>query len=296
MFNLMVSLLGMAGASLGLVALCLGPGGPGAAQRAWRAGAVLALLLLELGMIVGHPLAGSAGAAPWFDRAGTWLLALASPAITLSLPGIGRVGRAGRLIGAAWLVLGAIALAATLAGSKPLLRAWLWTGIAAALAAALWVRLRRPAAAADPLWGRLFPVLSVGLPLLLVGQLSLALPEFAAVRSALAGLDLAWFAIALPAALARDCLPTRRGPTASVPEGGPGEASVLPGLSPREAEIARLLKQGLAYKEIAAALGISYKTVDHHIQALYRKTGVSNRHALTERLFAPPGKIPDVQG
>jgi DNA-binding CsgD family transcriptional regulator len=299
MFSLMVSLLGMAGASLGLVVLCLGPGRLGAAQRAWRAGAILALLLLELGMVIGHPLAGAAGEAVWFDRIGTWLLALASPAIALSLRGPGGSGRAGRLIGAAWLVLGAVALGATLAGLKPLLRVWLWVGIAAALAAALVVRLRHPCTTADRLWGRLFLVLLAGLPLLLVGQLSLALPALAAVRAGFAGLDLAWFAITLSASLAWDCLPGRlRTPAGKTNTSShdQSETGLLPGLSPREAEIARLLKRGLAYKEIAAALDISYKTVDHHIQALYRKTGVSNRHALVERLFAPPGNIPDTHG
>jgi HD-GYP domain-containing protein (c-di-GMP phosphodiesterase class II) len=56
------------------------------------------------------------------------------------------------------------------------------------------------------------------------------------------------------------------------------------GLTEREAEIIGLLARGLQTKQVAAALGISIKTADRHIQNAYRKIGVSTRAAAT--LFA----------
>lgn len=51
------------------------------------------------------------------------------------------------------------------------------------------------------------------------------------------------------------------------------------GLSPREAEILPLLARGASTKAIGAALGISPKTADHHIQSVYEKTGARGRAA-----------------
>ena len=56
------------------------------------------------------------------------------------------------------------------------------------------------------------------------------------------------------------------------------------GLTEREARVVGMLARGLQTKEIAAALGISAKTADRHIQNAYRKIGVSTRAAAT--LFA----------
>jgi HD-GYP domain-containing protein (c-di-GMP phosphodiesterase class II) len=56
------------------------------------------------------------------------------------------------------------------------------------------------------------------------------------------------------------------------------------GLTEREAEVVCLLARGLQTKQVAAALGISAKTADRHIQNAYRKLGVSTRAAAT--LFA----------
>jgi HD-GYP domain-containing protein (c-di-GMP phosphodiesterase class II) len=56
------------------------------------------------------------------------------------------------------------------------------------------------------------------------------------------------------------------------------------GLTEREAEVVSMLARGLQTKQVAAALGISVKTADHHIQNAYRKIGVSTRAAAT--LFA----------
>ena len=56
------------------------------------------------------------------------------------------------------------------------------------------------------------------------------------------------------------------------------------GLTEREAEVVALLARGLQTKQIAATLGISAKTADHHIQNAYGKIGVSTRAAAA--LFA----------
>ena len=56
------------------------------------------------------------------------------------------------------------------------------------------------------------------------------------------------------------------------------------GLSDREVEVLRLLARGLSTREIATTLVLSGKTVDHHIQHIYTKIGVSTRAAAA--LFA----------
>ncbi len=52
-------------------------------------------------------------------------------------------------------------------------------------------------------------------------------------------------------------------------------------LTPRELEVLRLLARGYAYKEIAAELFISIKTVETHASNVLRKLQLSNRHQLT---------------
>jgi HD-GYP domain-containing protein (c-di-GMP phosphodiesterase class II) len=56
------------------------------------------------------------------------------------------------------------------------------------------------------------------------------------------------------------------------------------GLSEREGEVLALIARGMTTKQVARQLGISPKTCDHHIQRLYRKTGLSTRAGVT--LFA----------
>lgn len=51
-------------------------------------------------------------------------------------------------------------------------------------------------------------------------------------------------------------------------------------LTPREREVMRLLARGYAYKEIAAELFISIKTVETHASNVLRKLQFSNRHQL----------------
>lgn len=60
--------------------------------------------------------------------------------------------------------------------------------------------------------------------------------------------------------------------------------TLVAGLSERELEVLRLVARGHTMKQIAAALTISSKTVDNHIQHIYNKTGVTTRAGAT--LFA----------
>jgi two-component system, NarL family, response regulator LiaR len=48
-------------------------------------------------------------------------------------------------------------------------------------------------------------------------------------------------------------------------------------LSPREAEIMRLIASGLTNAEIAQQLFLSMNTIKSHIRAAYRKAGVETR-------------------
>lgn len=52
-------------------------------------------------------------------------------------------------------------------------------------------------------------------------------------------------------------------------------------LTPREREVLRLIARGYAYKEIAARLHVSVKTVESHVSAVLRKLQLSSRHQLT---------------
>jgi DNA-binding NarL/FixJ family response regulator len=52
-------------------------------------------------------------------------------------------------------------------------------------------------------------------------------------------------------------------------------------LTPREQEVMRLLARGYSYREIAAELFISVKTVETHASNVLRKLQLSSRHQLT---------------
>jgi len=52
-------------------------------------------------------------------------------------------------------------------------------------------------------------------------------------------------------------------------------------LTAREQEVLRLIARGYAYKEIAARLYLSVKTIETHVSAVLRKLQLSNRHQLT---------------
>lgn len=63
-----------------------------------------------------------------------------------------------------------------------------------------------------------------------------------------------------------------------------GEAAVDPELdllTAREREVLQLIARGYRYKEIAARLHLSVKTVESHVSAVLRKLQLSSRHELT---------------
>lgn len=62
---------------------------------------------------------------------------------------------------------------------------------------------------------------------------------------------------------------------------GAGHDEELDRLSAREQEVMRLIARGYTYKEVAAELFISIKTVETHVSSVLRKLQLSNRTELT---------------
>jgi DNA-binding NarL/FixJ family response regulator len=62
---------------------------------------------------------------------------------------------------------------------------------------------------------------------------------------------------------------------------GPSGDPELDQLTPREREVLRYIARGYAYKEIAAELFISPRTVESHVSAVLRKLQLSSRHELS---------------
>jgi DNA-binding NarL/FixJ family response regulator len=60
----------------------------------------------------------------------------------------------------------------------------------------------------------------------------------------------------------------------------PGRSNEGP-LSARQQDVLVLVASGRSNKEIAARLGITQKTVEHHNEAIYRKLGVRGRTEAT---------------
>ena len=61
-------------------------------------------------------------------------------------------------------------------------------------------------------------------------------------------------------------------------------------LTDREREVLALLAQGMRNREIAEALCISEKTVEHHVSAILRKLGVENRVQATVWVLSGAGE------
>ena len=60
-----------------------------------------------------------------------------------------------------------------------------------------------------------------------------------------------------------------------------GGDAELDQLTPREREVLQLIARGYRYKEIAARLHLSVKTVESHVSSVLRKLQLSSRHELT---------------
>ena len=63
--------------------------------------------------------------------------------------------------------------------------------------------------------------------------------------------------------------------------GAPSVDLELDVLTTREREVLQLIARGYLYKEIAARLHLSVKTVESHVSAVLRKLQLSNRHELS---------------
>jgi DNA-binding NarL/FixJ family response regulator len=60
-----------------------------------------------------------------------------------------------------------------------------------------------------------------------------------------------------------------------------GADAELESLTPREREVLQLIARGYLYKEIAARLHLSVKTIEAHVSSVLRKLQLSTRHELT---------------
>jgi len=60
--------------------------------------------------------------------------------------------------------------------------------------------------------------------------------------------------------------------------------SIINRLTPREREIARFIKSGLSYQQIADQLFISDRTVNQHLKHIYQKVGVNSRSQLAAKM------------
>jgi len=56
-------------------------------------------------------------------------------------------------------------------------------------------------------------------------------------------------------------------------------------LTPREAELMALVRQGYTNRQIAGLLKISEQTVKNHLSSVYIKLGVFNRVSAINKLF-----------
>ena len=67
-----------------------------------------------------------------------------------------------------------------------------------------------------------------------------------------------------------------------------------PGLSLRETEVLTLVAAGKANQDISLALGISERTVEKHLERVYKKLGVETRTAAVICVLNNRDKILDV--
>lgn len=62
-------------------------------------------------------------------------------------------------------------------------------------------------------------------------------------------------------------------------------------LTPSELQVALRVAEGLTNREVAAAIFVSPKTVEHHLSSIYRKLGIRSRTELARRLAASPSAL-----
>jgi ATP/maltotriose-dependent transcriptional regulator MalT len=71
--------------------------------------------------------------------------------------------------------------------------------------------------------------------------------------------------------------PARNGNLIPPPLAGDGRVEALPVLAKREADVARLVAEGLSNKQIGTRLFISERTVDSHVRSILNKLGFNSR-------------------
>jgi DNA-binding NarL/FixJ family response regulator len=71
------------------------------------------------------------------------------------------------------------------------------------------------------------------------------------------------------------------------------ESSELEGLTPREREVMTLIARGYRYREVAAELEVSIKTLETHMKHIFDKLGVASRHEVTRIAFSTGFIDPD---
>ena len=63
--------------------------------------------------------------------------------------------------------------------------------------------------------------------------------------------------------------------------------AALPGLTPAEQAVARLVATGRSNRQTAAELYVSVKTVEFHLGHIFDKLGIRSRKDLINRISAP---------
>ncbi len=66
--------------------------------------------------------------------------------------------------------------------------------------------------------------------------------------------------------------------------GGPGADCGLASLTAQEAQVARLVADGLSNREVAAQLYLSPKTIEYHLAHIFAKLGIKTRYQLAARI------------
>jgi len=61
--------------------------------------------------------------------------------------------------------------------------------------------------------------------------------------------------------------------------------AVMAGLPPKQAETLGYLLDGLAEKQVALKMGLSYHTVHQYVKLIYKRLNVSSRAQLMARMF-----------
>ena len=69
---------------------------------------------------------------------------------------------------------------------------------------------------------------------------------------------------------------------------GPQTAPALPGLTPAEQAVARLVATGRSNRQAAGELYVSVKTVEFHLGNIFGKLGIRSRKDLIARIGVPP--------